>query len=256
MKIHFLTGIVLLAVLQPAVEAIFLGPIAVGVALGAIAVTKGLILGSILSRGRTNHRNGRRYSTYSRTSHYQQSNSYYSHYTKPKVYYYSSNRYSSYGKRSVPDYSEEELSRMIREVRDSTMTDEWYMDMVEKDQDDCTKRMICEVSHKKDQGKRLSDVEEQILEIFGEGLSVDTSKTTAVFDFAAQAGKYWKRGGIGCEFFRRCDTPVADIMAMIENEIRDFQDLEQSFNNNKAKAIQKMNEENNEIDIQVRTLKL
>ena len=84
---------------------------------------------------------------------------------------------------------------MIREVRDNTMTDEWYMDMVEKDQDDCTKRMICEVSHKNDQGERLSDVEEQILEIFGEGLSVDTSKTTAVFDFAAQAGKYWKRGG-------------------------------------------------------------
>ena len=84
---------------------------------------------------------------------------------------------------------------MIREVRDNTMTDEWYMDMVEKDQDDCTKRMICEVSHKYDQGKRLSEVEEQILDIFGEGLSVDTSKTTAVFDFAAQAGKYWKRGG-------------------------------------------------------------
>merc|ERR1712126_724049 len=149
MKIHFLTGIVLLAVLQPAVEAIFLGPIAVGVALGAIAVTKGLILGSILSRGRTNHRNGRSYSSYS----------HHSHYTKPKVYYYSSNSYSHHGKRSVPDYSEEELSRMIREVRDNTMTDEWYMDMVEKDQDDCTKRMICEVSHKKDQGQRLTDTE-------------------------------------------------------------------------------------------------
>merc|ERR1711862_900779 len=165
MKIHFLTGIVLLAVLQPSVEAIFLGPIAVGVALGAIAVTKGLILGSILSRGRTSHRNGRRYSSYSRTTHY----------TQPRVYYYSSKSYNYRGKRSVPDYSEEELSRMIREVRDNTMTNEWYMDMVEKDQDDCTKRMICEVAHKKDQGKRLSDVEEQILEIFGEGLSVDTS---------------------------------------------------------------------------------
>jgi len=145
---------------------------------------------------------------------------------------------------------------MIREVRDNTMTDEWYMDMVEKDQDDCTKRMICEVSHKHDQGKRLSEVEEQILDIFGEGLSVDTSKTTAVFDFAAQAGKYWKRGGIGCEFFRRCETPVADIMAMIENELQDFQDLEQSFKHNKAKAIEMMNEENNEIDIQVKNLKL
>ena len=91
--------------------------------------------------------------------------------------------------------------------------------MVEKDQDDCTKRMICEVAHKQDQRKRLSEVEKQILDIFGEGLSVDTSKTnnyleefwqkylgeglsvdtsktTAVFDFAAQAGKYWKRGGM------------------------------------------------------------
>jgi len=256
MKINLLTGIVLLAVLQPAVKAFFLGPIAVGVGLGALAVKKGLILGSILSNGRTSHRNGRRYSSYNRRNHYSQSNNYYSHYTSPQTHYYSSNRYSRYGKRSVPDYSEEELSRMIREVRDNTMTDEWYMDMVEKDQDDCTKRMICEVSHKHDQGKRLSEVEGQILDIFGEGLSVDTSKTTAVFDFAAQAGKYWKRGGIGCEFFRRCETPVKDIMAMIENEIQDFQDLEQSFNNNKAKAIEKMNDENNEIDIQVKSLRL
>ena len=85
MKIHFLTSIVLLAALQSAVEAIFLGPIAVGVALGAIAVKKGLILGSILSSGRTSHRNGRRYSSYSRTSHYRQSNDYYSHYTEPQV---------------------------------------------------------------------------------------------------------------------------------------------------------------------------
>ena len=50
-------------------------------------------------------------------------------------------------------------------------------DMLEKDQDDCTKRMICEVAHKQDQRKRLSEVEKQILDIFGEVLSVDTSKT-------------------------------------------------------------------------------
>merc|ERR1711982_73023 len=256
MKIYFLTGIVLLAALQSAVEAIFLGPIAVGVALGAIAVKKGLIVGSILSSGRTSHRNGRRYSSYSRTSHYRQSNDYYSHYTEPQVYYYSSNSYYNRGKRSVPDYNEEELSRMIREVTDTTMTDNWYLDMVEKDQDDCTKRMICEVAHKQDQRKRLSEVEKQILDIFGEGLSVDTSKTTAVFDFAAQAGKYWKRGGIGCEFFRRCETPVNDILAMIEDEIQDFLDLEQSFNNSKARAIEKLNNENIEIDNEVKNLRL
>ena len=67
------------------------------------------------------------------------------------------------------------------------------------------------------------------MSVFGAGTAVDTSKTTAVFDFAAQvtnqstasshvtqyssligqAGKYWKVGGIGCEFFRRCETPVS-----------------------------------------------
>merc|ERR1711963_967853 len=84
---------------------------------------------------------------YSRTSHYRQSNDYYSHYTEPQVYYYSSNSYYNHGKRSVPEYNEEELSRMIREV-----------------------------AHKQDQRKRLSEVEKQILDIFGDGLSVDTSK--------------------------------------------------------------------------------
>ena len=41
-----------------------------------------------------------------------------------------------------------EMERFKREVADKIMTDEWYMEMVEKDQDDCTKRLICEVSHK------------------------------------------------------------------------------------------------------------
>ena len=68
-------------------EAIFLGPIAVGVALGALAVKKGLILGSILSSGRTNHNTGRSYSGYSRynrNNHYTQTTKYYTYYTKPK----------------------------------------------------------------------------------------------------------------------------------------------------------------------------
>merc|ERR1719342_451202 len=163
MRISLATAVLLFTLLQPAVEAIFLGPIAVGVALGAIAVTKGLILGSILSRSRTSHRNGRGYTSYNRQSHYSQPRTYYSHYTKPKVYYYSSNSYSHHGKRSVPEYSEEELSRMIRAAEENTMTGEWYMDMVEKDQDDCSKRLICEISYKKATGKALSEIEKDIL---------------------------------------------------------------------------------------------
>jgi len=254
MRVSFPTIILLFTLLQTAVEAIFLGPIAVGVALGAIAVKKGLILGSILSRSRTSHSNGRSYTSYNRRSHYSQPRSYYTHYTKPKVYYYSSNSYSSRGKRSLPEFNEQQLSRQIREVQNSVMTDEWFLDMVEKDQDDCTKRLICETSHKKANGKTLSGIEKEIVSIFGEGLSVDTSKTTAVFDFAAQAGKYWKKGGIGCEFFRRCETPIDDIVAMIDNEIEDFRDLEKSFAGSKVDAVKKMDEEQREVDNMINSL--
>ena len=43
---------------------------------------------------------------------------------------------------------------------------------------------------------------------------------------------------------------------MIEDEIQDFLDLEQSFNNNKARAIEKLNNEKNEIDNEVKNLRL
>ena len=145
---------------------------------------------------------------------------------------------------------------MVREVRDYTLTDEWYMEMVKKDQDDCTKRLICEVSHKKASGQSMNSVEEGIIEVFGEGSAVDTSKSTAVFDFAAQAGKFWKIGGIGCEFFSRCDTPYDDMVAMIENELNDFAELEKSFHGNKKKLATKMSEEKDFIDNEIKKLSL
>ena len=43
---------------------------------------------------------------------------------------------------------------------------------------------------------------------------------------------------------------------MIEDEIQDFLDLEQSFNNNKARAIEKLNNEKDEIDNEVKNLRL
>ena len=83
---HLVPCIVLVAALiGPAVEAFFLGPIAVGVGLGALAFKKGLLLGSVLGRSRTNIRGGRSYTRYRRTNHYSQTNSYYSHYTQPRT---------------------------------------------------------------------------------------------------------------------------------------------------------------------------
>merc|ERR1719230_2020837 len=260
MKNLALLSLVCLALFQPVVEAIFLGPIAVGAVIGALAVGKGFILGSLLSQKRTrrqSYRQPRTYHKYNKKNHYHQQDAYYKHYTKRQTYYYSSDDYYyRRGKRFAPEIDLAELERYKREVVDKIMTDEWYMDMVEKDQDDCTKRLICEISHKKANGKVLKTIEEDIVNIFGEGLSVDTSKTTAVFDFAAQAGKYWKKGGIGCEFFRRCETPIDDIVAMIENEIEDFRDLEKSFAGSKANAVKQMDEEQLEVDNMIKSLEV
>jgi len=246
------------------VEGIFLGPVAVGAVLGAIAVKSGFFLGALLSQRRT--RTQRSYSSgggytykyqdYNGYNHYNQQPAYYQHYTKPKTYYYTSTKHNYYGrgKRFAPEVDIAELERFKKEVSEKLLTDEWYLEMVEKDQDDCTKRLICEVSHKKAQGQRLSPTEEGVMEIFGQGSSVDTSKTTAIFDFAAQAGKYWKTGGIGCDFYRRCDTPIDDILAMIEAELDDFEKLEESMQGSKDKMEGDMVEEKNSVEKELRTI--
>ena len=144
--------------------------------------------------------------------------------------------------------------KLKKEVRYNIMTDDWYMEVVEKDQDDCTKRLICEISSRKENGEVLTEVEEEIIGVFGKGRAVDTSKSTAIFDFAAQAGKYWKKGGYGCEFFARCDTPTSDIVAMIENELEDFRQLEESFLNDPSRAESVMEEETNEVQEMINSL--
>ena len=173
-------------------------------------------------------------------------------------YYYSSsyNDKHHYGKRfAAPEQiSVEELMRLKREVTDTIMTDAWYLEMVEKDQDDCTKRLICEIASKKETGEFLTEVEQEIIGIFGQGRAVDTSKSTAILDFAALAGKFWKAGGYGCDFFARCDTPTSDILAMIENELEDFRQLEESFLNEAGRAESAMEEEKSEVEEMINSL--
>merc|ERR1712243_123560 len=216
MKNFVILSLVSLIFLQSPVEAIFLSPVAVGAIIGALAVKKGIIIGSLLSQSRTRTQNR--------------------------------------GKRFAPEIDMAELERYKREVADKFMADDWYMEMAEKDQDDCTKRLICEVSHNKASGKLLNSIENLLMEIFGKGQSVDTSKSSAIFDFAAQAGKYWKVGGVGCEFYRRCDTPVEDILAIIETELDDFEQLEQSVKANKNNTEKKMRAEKNHVEEELQDL--
>merc|ERR1712215_266689 len=257
MKNCALLSILGLALLQPVVKSIFLGPVAVGAVIGALAVGKGLFLGAILSQRRSHkqsYKQRRSYTPYKKQNHYNQEQSYYNTYTKPNTYYYSSNQHNYRGKRFAPEIDLAEIERYKREVVDKIMTDDWYMEMVEKDQDDCTKRLICEVSHKKAQGVALNSIEEGVMEVFGKGTAVDTSKSTAIFDFAAQSGKYWKAGGVGCEFYRRCETPVNDILEMIETELDDFEKLEQSMKGNKDTAVNEMKKEKVLVEEMLNTL--
>merc|ERR1719228_1971092 len=191
-----------LSFLQPIVEGIFLGPIAVGVAIG-----KGLFLGALLAGKRSRKQHHRR----SRKHHYRPSNhystNYNKHYTKQPSYYYSSHQSChGHGKREAMEVSQEELTRFKREIEEQFNSGAWFLEMIEKDQDDCTKRLICEMAAKKESGY-LTGVEAQLSEAFGLGNSIDVSSSKAVFDLAAQSGKLM--GKARCEqFYRRCDTPV------------------------------------------------
>ena len=59
MKNFIILSLASLVFLQSAVEALFLGPIAVGAVIGALAVKKGFFLGSLLSQRRTRRQNYR-----------------------------------------------------------------------------------------------------------------------------------------------------------------------------------------------------
>merc|ERR1712080_707359 len=99
-----------------------LGPIAVGAAIGALAIGKGLFLGALLANRR------------SRRQHY--STNYNRYYTRQPSYYYPSGyKHHRYGKREAMAVSQEELTRFKREIEDQFNSGAWFLEMIEKDQD-------------------------------------------------------------------------------------------------------------------------
>merc|ERR1711955_138204 len=244
-----------LALLQPLVEGFFLGPIAVGAAIGALAIGKGLFLGALLSsrRSRRQHYRHSRSYRYKPSHHY--STRYNRYYTRQPSYYYSSGySHHRYGKREAMEVSQEELSRFKREIEEQFNSGAWFLEMIEKDQDDCTKRLICEMAAKKESGY-LTGVEAELSEAFGLGNSIDVSSSKAVFDLAAQSGKLM--GKARCEqFYRRCDTPVQDMIAMINTELKEFEKLEEELMKTSdpiARAESEMDKETEEITKELQT---
>jgi len=143
-------------------------------------------------------------------------------------YYYSSEKYSrSYGKREAMAVDQNTLARFRREIQDRFDSGAWYLEMVEKDQDDCTKRLICEMAARNASGP-LVGVEADLAQAFGLGNSIDVSSNKAMFDMAAQSGKLMGRKR--CEqFYARCDTPVDAILQMINTELVAFTQLEEEL---------------------------
>lgn len=97
----------------------------------------------------------------------------------------------------------------------------WANDMVYKDQDDCSKRLLCGLNAKRAEGQQLTENERIIADAFGKNNEIDIGVETLEFDLAAVLGK---EGGVRrCELsYRRCETSVPDMMTMINMEVEEL----------------------------------
>merc|ERR1711953_671453 len=124
-------SLVFLCFLSHLTEALFFGPIAVGLGLGILAFKKGFLIGTALSSSRTRRS-------------YQPSN-----YRYTQNHHYDSNYNRWRGKRDTEHPEMLELKRIKREVEaEGFDINNWYRDMTEMDQDGCGKKLVCELRAK------------------------------------------------------------------------------------------------------------
>merc|ERR1712150_319270 len=121
----------------------------------------------------------------------------------------------------------------------------WQNDMVFKDQDDCSKRLVCDLNAMRSDGKVLSEHEEVLANAFGNSGELDVGKDSLEFDIAAVLGR--EVGAKRCELsYRRCETPISEMLRMIEVEIEEME--------NEAISIDDINNRLEEEDAEVASL--
>merc|ERR1711910_129244 len=211
-RLHSLTmrnilqfALIFLCFLSHLAEAIFFGPIAIGLGIGILAAKKGFLIGTALASSRT--RRSYQPTNYRYTPQHHYDSSYNRYYSKPRRhYYYSSSPYYRYrGKRDTEHPEMVELKRIKREVEAGGFDiNTWYRDMTEMDQDGCGKKLICELRAKQKSG--FTEDERLIAENFGSGTQVDVSDITVEYDLAAQ-------------LYNRCDLSSEDMVRMIKTEM-------------------------------------
>jgi len=250
-----------LVALLPACQANhFFGPPAVGFGVGLVSVQRRFPLAtSIVSR-----RSSRQYShqyffqatpfgttgystrSYTATNHFFTSNNL--AYYQPNLYHYHSTPWRYRWGRSADHEARERRAAKLVEIGDiskipvnkisdvaanvSVAYDQeiWQNDMVFKDQDDCSKRLVCELNAMRSSGKPLTENEEIVADAFGNSGELDVGKDSLEFDIAAVLGR--EVGLRRCELsYRRCETPVSSLLRMIETEIEELENIQKELDN-------------------------
>jgi len=147
-----------------------------------------------------------------------------------------------------------EVQRVKREIEETGFNiNTWYREMTEKDQDSCSKKLICELRAKQRSG-RLSEEEEIIADKFGSGGSVDVSEITVEFDLASQIGKFM--GDKRCkELYSRCTISTSDMVEMIKTEFDNLKQLEKDLESNEISLDREIEAESRLLKQEVEKLK-
>merc|ERR1712024_103614 len=245
-------SLIFLCFLSHLAEAIFFGPIAIGLGIGILALKKGFLIGTALANSRTRRSYQPSNYRYNQRHHYD--TSYNRWYQKPRRHYYysSSPYYNRRGKRDTEHPEMVELKRIKREVEAGGVDiNNWYRDMTEMDQDGCGKKLICELRAKQKSG--FTEDERLIAENFGSGTQVDVSDITVEYDLAAQLGKYM--GLERCQqLYNRCDLSSADMVRMIKTEMDNLDRMKRDLENEEVDVEKIEEEEIEKTKLEFRTL--
>ena len=170
-----------------------------GLGLGTVILTKGLILGAILSAQGGLRQSGRR----------------------------SGRRYQK--RDALVPGSHGIMSTLHNEIEASFMSGAWVEEVASMDGDDCIKRMVCEIAAA-NISRPLSLVEADLFEAFAMDQPGPMWAPKAVFDRAAFAGGFSPMGVEQCrQDYRRCKVPVNTILRLVSAEQNLFTNLQQEM---------------------------
>ena len=197
----------------------FFGPPAVGFGVGLVSVRRRFpVATSIVSRRSSrsySHQyyfqdtpfgsNGYETSSYTENQHYYTSANL--RYYQPNVFHYHSTPWHYRWGRAADTKARQKREEKLVEIGDISnipvnkisdvaanvsiayQDDIWQNDMIFKDQDDCSKMLVCELNRMRSEGKELSEMETIIADAFGNGEEMDVAKLSLAFDIAALLGK-------------------------------------------------------------------